>query len=223
MNVLVACEESQAVCIAFRRRGHNAFSCDIEDCSGGHPEWHIKGDALEVINGYCTFETMDGAYHVIEKWDLIIAHPPCTYLTTAGACRMYRKNNFGESYLVEKRVQEMIVSRDLFMAILHANCDKIVIENPVPMRIACLPKYDQIIEPYQYGHPWTKRTCLWLKGVEPLKPTNIVEPTNGSWVNGSADAYRKKGKDNIFGTNDPKERSKTFWGIAQAMAEQWGR
>jgi len=222
MNVLVACEESQRVTTEFRRLGHNAFSCDIESESGGHPEWHINEDVLPLLNGHCTFKTVDGVEHNIpSKWDMIIAFPPCTFMTTAGACRMYHKQENGLSILDEERVKKMIISRDLFMSIFNSSCEKICIENPTPMKLACLPKPSQIIQPYQFGHPYSKRTCLWLKGLKPLKPTEIVEPIKGSWVNGDASAYKRKGKENIFGKSSSKERSKTFQGIAQAMAKQW--
>lgn len=157
------------------------------------------------------------------QWDMIIAFPPCTYMTTASACRMYHRHKDGNSYLDEERVKAMILSRDLFMAILHARCKRIVIENPTPMKIACLPPSSQIIQPYQFGHSWTKRTCLWVRGVDNLVPTNQVTPDMGSWVNGCASAYKKKGKDKIFGKSSAKERSETFPGVAKAMAEQWGR
>lgn len=206
MKILVACEESQEVCKAFRARGHEAYSCDIVECSGGHPEWHLQQDVIPLLK---------------EKWDMIIAFPPCTYMTTASACRMYHKQN-DLSILDEDRVKQMILSRDLFMSIFNSSCEKVCIENPTPMKIACLPEPSQIIQPYQYGHPYSKRTCLWLKGVELLKPTKIVEPVKGSWVNENASAYKRKGKENIFGKSSAKERSKTFPGIAKAMAEQWG-
>lgn len=223
MKVLVACEESQTVCKAFRKKGHEAYSCDIVECSGGHPEWHIKGDVLPLLNGYCEFTLQNGQTdRQTDRWDLIIAHPPCTYMTTASACRMYHKHKNGNSYLDEDRVKKMILSRDIFLAILHADCDKIVIENPTPMKIACLPEPTQIIQPYEFGHPYTKRTLLWNKGVKNLVPTQIIEPIKGSWVNGCATAYKRKGKENIFGKSSAKERSKTFEGIAQAMADQWG-
>lgn len=222
MNVLIACEESQTVCTEFRKLGHNAFSCDIIDCSGGHPEWHIKGDCLPLLNGSCEFITTDGVKHKIEgKWDLIVAHPPCTYMTTASACRMYHKQD-DISVLDEERVKQMIFSRDIFIKILNADCEKICVENPTPMKIACLPNHSQVVQPYQYGHPYSKRTCLWLKGLTPLTPTNEIKPIFGSWVNGDASAYKRKGKGNIFGKSSAKERSKTFVGIAKAMAHQWG-
>jgi hypothetical protein len=166
---------------------------------------------------------VNGGYHeIIGQWDMIIAHPPCTYMTTASACRMYHKHSDGKSYLDEERIKNMILSRDVFMTILNANCKRIVVENPTPMKITCLPKPTQIIQPYEFGHPYTKRTCLWIKGLKDLLPTNIVVPEKGSWVNGDASAYKRKGKENIYGKSSAKERSKTFPGIAEAMADQWG-
>lgn len=221
MKVLVACEESQRVCTAFRERGHEAYSCDVIDPSGSHPEWHIKGDVLPYINGNCTFTTMDGKEHSIEgKWDLLIAHPPCTYLSNAGACRLYPKK--GE--LNMERYELGLKAKDFFMKFWNADCDKICIENPIPSKVFELPKYTQIIQPYQFGHPYTKRTCLWLKGLPKLKPTNIVEPI-GPWVCGNADIWKEQAsKGRVYGKEkSPKHRSKTFEGIADAMAEQWER
>lgn len=204
MKVLVACEESQRVCIAFRERGHEAYSCDIQDPSGGHPEWHIKDDVLKVIN--------DG-------WDLIIAHPPCTYLSLAGASHLYMKSELiqrGKDFfklMNEQRIKDGIKARDFFFAMLNAKCDHIAVENPKPCSLWCLPPPTQEIQPFEFGEPYTKRTFLWLKGLEPLQPTNIVEP-KAHWVSG----------DNRSGglKRSAKERSKTFAGIANAMAEQWG-
>lgn len=219
MKVLVACEESQAVCKEFRALGHEAFSCDIESCSGGHPEWHIMQDVLPLLNGRCSFKTMDGIEHSIDgKWDLIIAHPPCTYLSNAGARWLYA----GGKLNVE-RYEKGLDGKKFFMAILNADCTRIAVENPIPSSIYDLPHYTQVIQPYQFGEPWSKKTCLWLKGLEPLQPTNIVEDYKPYCSSGS-----------YSGTHDPKYkgasrkggsakiRSKTFHGIAKAMAEQWG-
>ena len=220
MNILVACEESQRVCIAFRNKGHEAYSCDILPCSGGHPEWHIESDVLPLLFGHTSFMTSDGSYHhIFSEWDMIIAFPPCTYFSCASACRMFHKDKNGISHIDRERYENMLEMRDLFYAIYNAPCEKIVMENPTYMKIARLPKHDQVIQPWQFGEPWTKRTCLWLKGVEPLKPTNIIDPVNGSWVN-SGSTYRRYGFSN--GKTSSKDRSKTFQGIADAMAEQWG-
>jgi len=212
VRVLVACEESQAVCIAFRERGHEAYSCDLQECSGGHPEWHIRGDCLPLLNGCCSFVTEGGGVHVTidGRWDLIIAHPPCTKTSNAGA-----KHLWGGHKLNIPRYYEGLCGKALFMAILEADCRKIVVENPIPSAIFDFPKPTQIIQPYEYGHPVSKKTLLWEKGVEPLKPTNIVKPEAncheaGTW-------FMKGGKDR------QKNRSKTFPGIARAMAEQWGK
>lgn len=219
MNVLVACEESQEVCKAFRENGHNAFSCDVQDPSGGHPEWHILGDALEAVNGG-EVVTMDGTKHVINNWDLLIAHPPCTYLTVTGN-RWFNVDRYGEKAIQRAKDREKAV--EFFMAFANANCNRICIENPVGVMSTKWRKSDQIIQPWMFGDAAEKKTCLWLKGLQPLAYTDVVSPperkkfksgkTLPAWY---ADAFRL-----------PKEerarlRSKTFPGIAKAMAEQWG-
>lgn len=218
MNVLVACEESQEVCKAFRAKGHRAFSSDLQDCSGGHPEWHIKGDVLPLLNGNCTFQTADTHTHTqTGKWDLIIAHPPCTYLTNAGAVRM-RVN--GE--IQKDRLAKAMDAREFFMACLNADCDHIAVENPTPMKLVQLPPYSQVIQPYEYGHPYSKRTCLWLKGLPPLMATEILAEHEPYVNGGSKDAHGNYRRFQGRGERDPKTRSKTFPGIARAMADQWG-
>ena len=169
MKVLIACEESQRVCTAFRDKGHEAFSADIQALSGGHPEWHYKGDVLAILNGHCAFSTMDGRTHVIDKWDLIIAHPPCTYLTTAGATHLYDHNH---NIINEDRFRKGKEAAEFFKRFISADCERICVENPLPMRIFRLPLYSQIIDPYWFGDPFTKRTCLWLKGLPLLFPTS---------------------------------------------------
>lgn len=223
MNVLIACEESQTVCKAFRERGHRAFSCDIQECSGGHPEWHIRGDCVPLLNGNCEFKTADTHTHTQHgAWDLIIGHPPCTYLSNAGAVRLFRGKGDGEYKTVNvERLMNGIRGRDMFMTILNADCEHIAVENPVPSAIFAMPEYTQIIEPWQFGHPYSKRTCLWLKNLPPLKPTDIVEPVLG-WVSAGskkADGTPREYKGGKF--RDSKTRSKTFKGIAEAMADQW--
>lgn len=223
MKVLVACEESQRVCIAFRERGHEAYSCDIIECSGGRPEWHIQQDVLPLLNGNCTFETMDGISHYIDgKWDLIIAHPPCTYLSNAGACRLYPK----KGQIDPERYRKGLEAKAFFMQIYNACCRKIVIENPVSSKIFNMPPHTQEIQPYQFDsedeHPYTKKTRLWIKGVFPLNPTTPDRKPIGPYIpsgTGRKDPTKygasKRG-------DDAKNRSKTFVGIAKAMAEQWG-
>ena len=200
MKVLVACEESQTVCEAFRIRGHEAYSCDLQTCSGGHPEWHILGNVLPLINGCCTFITMDGKLHRVDNaWDLLIAHPPCTDLAVSGARWFAAKRADG-------RQQRSI---DFFMQFTRTNCKRVAIENPVCIMSRLWRKPDQIIQPWQFGHGETKATCLWLYGLPKLIPTNVVE--------GREHRVWKLPP----GKNRAKERSKTFPGIAAAMAAQW--
>lgn len=209
-RLLVCCEESQRVCMAFRNRGWEAYSCDIEPCSGGHPEWHICQDVIPLINGNCEFDTVDGVHHVIDgKWDLLICHPPCTYLSNAGARFLYPKG-----VLNEDRLKKGLEAKEFFMQFYYANCDHIVIENPIPSKVYELPPYTQAIQPYQFGHEFKKKTCLWEKNVPMLIPTNIVEVRESTKVAGNW--FNKGGKDR------QKNRAKTFGGIALAMADQWG-
>lgn len=221
MNVLVACEESQRVCIAFHERGHNAFSCDIEPCSGGHPEWHIMQDVIPLLDGRCNFKIMDGIEHSIDgKWDLIIAFPPCTYLTVTGN-RWFNVNRYGEKAIQRHKDRKDAI--DFFMAFANADCKKIAIENPVGIMSSEWRKPNQIINPWQFGDAFEKKTCLWLKGLPELTPTNIVEvpprkkfdsgKTMPSWY---AEAWHLPKEERA------KLRSKTFPGIAKAMAKQWG-
>lgn len=221
MNVLVACEESQRVCMAFRERGHNAFSCDIQEPSGGHPEWHIKDNVLKILNPDefgVDFRTMDGKLHsVYDEWDLIIAHPPCTYLSNAGARHLYKGGQ-----LNMERYKQGMKAKEFFMAFYNAECDHICIENPIPSKVYGLPQYTQTIQPYMFGHPYTKRTCLWLKGLPKLKPTNEVEPIATWCPSGSYSHKHGEQHKGMFTTDRARNRSKTFEGIAQAMAEQWG-
>ena len=221
MKVLVACEESQTVCKAFRKRGHEAYSCDIMECSGGHNEWHIMQDVVPLLNGNCEFETVDGTKHKIDgKWDLIIAHPPCTYL-----CMSSQKHCNVEVY--GQKAVERIKKRDeaveFFMQFVNADCDKIAIENPVGVMTRYYRKADQYIQPLQFGHPTTKRTGLWLKNLPKLTPTKIVEQE--FHILGTGRAWDKWFWDSSV-IQDRAERSrfrsKTFEGIAEAMAEQWG-
>lgn len=217
MKILVACEESQAVCKEFRRLGHEAYSCDIIECSGGHPEWHIQGDALKLINGNCTFQTMDGQTHNIEgKWDMIIAFPPCTYLTNAGARHLWKGG-----VLNEERYAMGLEGKKFFMEFFNADCPKIAIENPTPSKIYELPKHTQVIQPYQFGHPFTKRTQLWLKGLPQLVPTDLVEPERTWCPSGSYSGKHGEKHRGMFTKDRARNRSKTFPGIAKAMAEQW--
>lgn len=208
MNVLVACEESQAVCTAFRERGHRAFSCDIQECSGGHPEWHIQGDVLPLLNGNCTFQTADTHTHTqAGRWDLIIAHPPCTELCSSGQ-RWFTEGR--KSY----RLQREAIA--FFYRFVMADCDKIAIENPIGVMSTAYRKPDCIINPWQFGHPEQKKTCLWLKGLAPLRETDNVYDYMMTLP------LKERTRIWQLGSGHSKERSKTFPGIAKAMAEQWG-
>lgn len=233
MKVLVACEESQEVCKAFREKGHEAYSCDIQECSGGHPEWHIRGDVLKVLSGG-QFITMDGMNHYVSKWDMIIGFPPCTHLAVSGAAWFEKKRADG-------RQKEGI---EFFCEFLKAECEKVVIENPIGIISGnYIPKYfpdlaekfglpkkpTQIIHPWMFGDNYSKSTCLWIKGVEPLVPKVTEQPELEwvEWVDGKTGKLKRQPK--WFADAwylPPKERarvrSKTFPGIAKAMAEQWG-
>lgn len=218
MNVLIACEESQRVCKAFRERSFEAFSADIQECSGGHPEWHILGDVLNVLNGG-TFLTMDGKEHTVNKWDCIIAHPPCTYLSNAGACRLYERAGI----LNRERYAQGLQGKEFFIQFLHADCKHIAVENPTPSTVFNLPQYTQAIEPFWFGEPWSKKTCLWLIGLPPLKATNVLTQYKPYIASGTS---KNKGNPDKSGVSrsggSSKVRSKTFKGIAKAMADQWG-
>lgn len=206
MKILVACEESQAVTIELRRLGHEAYSCDIQECSGGHPEWHIKGDVLPLLNGDCEFYTMDGERHAISgRWDMIIAFPPCTDLAVSGARHFAKKRADGRQQ----------ASIDFFMKFANAHCDMIAIENPVGIMSTHFRKPDQIINPWQFGHPETKKTCLWLKNLQPLEETENV------YAYMMTLPEKERSRIHWMGSGHAKERSKTYPGIARAMAEQW--
>ena len=239
INVLVACEESQAVTLAFRKKGFNAFSADIQQSSGGYPCYHIMGDCLPLLENRhgISFTTEDGKHHTIDRWDCVIAFPPCTHLTNSGARWFQQKR-------IDGRQEKAIKFFDLFFHLDHVPF--VSIENPhniisggsyirkyFPSLVNCIHNYSQVVQPYEYGDHARKATCLWLKGLEPLKPTNIVEPelisyqlkdgrttTFGKGIGQAEDENGKK-----YSFNDPmtaKIRSKTFEGIAQAMGEQWG-
>ncbi len=167
MRILVACEESQAVTKAFRKLGYEAFSCDLLPCSGGHPEWHYQQDVFEVID---------------KGWDLMIAHPPCTYLTVSGNA-WFNVEKYGEKAIQRAKDREDAV--DFFMRIINSPIEKIAVENPIGTISTRYRKPDQIIQPFQFGHPYTKQTCLWLKGLPKLEPTNILDKPSAGWLNQS--------------------------------------
>lgn len=204
------------MCKAFRERGHEAYSCDIQEPSGGHPEWHILGDAVRVLQGGQVM-TMDDEIHYISQWDMLIAHPPCTYLSNAGARHLWKGHE-----LQAERVTKGIHGRDLFMRFWWANVSRICVENPVPSKVFGLPDYTEVIQPYMFGHPYTKKTCLWLKGLPSLRPTKLVEPTATWCPSGSYSHKHGEQHRGMFTTDRARNRAKTFPGIAKAMAEQWG-
>jgi len=237
MKVLVACEESQRVCIEFRNLGHEAYSCDIMECSGGHKEWHIMQDVLSLLNGHCEFTTCDGTKHKIDgKWDMIIAFPPCTHLAVSGAPHFEKKRADGR--------QRSGV--EFFCQFLNADCDKIVIENPIGIISGeyvkehfpdLAEKYDiprkptQIIHPWMFGDNFAKSTCLWIKGLEPLTPKTTVQPEMEwkEWTDKKTGKKKRQAKwffDALVHSKTAEERSKirskTFPSVAKAMAEQWG-
>lgn len=235
MKVLVACEESQTVCKAFRDLGHEAYSCDIIEPSGGHPEWHIKGDVLPLLNGNCSFVTMDTIKHTIDnKWDMIIAFPPCTHLAVSGASWFERKRKDG-------RQREGI---EFFCKFLKADCERVVIENPIGIISGdYIPKWfpdlakkhslpqkpTQIIHPWMFGDNYSKSTCLWIKGLEKLTPLVTEQPELEwfEWIDKKTGKKKRQPKWfadawKLSPEERAKVRSRTFPGIAKAMASAWG-
>lgn len=207
MKILVACEESQIVCEAFRSKGHEAYSCDILPTSGNHPEWHIQGDVIPLLN---------------KEWDMIIAFPPCTYLSNAGACRLYPH----KGQLDIDRYNKGLRAKDFFMEFYNANCERIAIENPISSKIFNMPLHTQEIQPYQFDilgvHPYTKKTRLWLKGLPVLLPTTPYNKPIANYVPAGTSRKIKTKYGAAKRGNDSVNRSKTFIGIAMAMSEQWG-
>lgn len=220
MRILMACEESQRVCEAFRRRGHEAYSCDVQDASGGHPEWHIKQDVLALINGRCRFVTCDNTEHEVPgKWDMIIAFPPCTYLTNTGN-RWFDVSRYGQRAIERQKLRDEGAA--FFMKFVNADCDRIAIENPMGCMSTRYRKPDVIIQPYWFGTPERKSTCLWLKNLPVLKPTNIVEPRIVTCASGAVESAWHMETLCLPHKERSKLRSKTFLCVAEAMAEQWG-
>lgn len=206
MKILLACEESQTVTKELRNLGHEAYSCDLLPCSGGHPEWHLQQDVTELLK---------------QDWDMIIAFPPCTYLTVTGN-RWFNVEKYGGKAIQRYKDREDAIN--FFKMFVDCKCEKVAIENPVGVMSSVWRKPDQIVNPYQFGDPFEKKTCLWLKGLPKLEPTNIVQPpkrkefasgkTMASWYN---DAFALPKEERA------RMRSKTFEGIAKAMAGQWAK
>lgn len=231
-NILIACEESQAVCKEFRKLGFNAFSCDIIESSGGHPEWHFKQDVLQVIkNKGGILETGEELY-IDGKWDLMVAHPPCTYLAVSGARWFYHPED-KDLPIDKRRPHPKFPNRrkdqedgiKFFLALANAPIDKIAIENPIGIMSKHFRKPDQVVQPYMFGDSASKTTCLWLKNLPPLEPTKIVEP--GERVTLSSGKSLQKWYSDALKAKTPEERrkirSKTFPGFAKAIAEQWSK
>lgn len=221
MKVLVACEESQRVCISFREKGHEAYSCDLLSCSGGHPEWHIQGNVLSILepgmDGWIEFYTEDNCYHgFLGGWDLIIAHPPCTRLCNSGQRWLY----YGDKEYRDKKRDEQENAIRFFMCFVGLDCPKVAIENPAGIMSTLYRKPDQIYNPYNFeGERERKKTCLWLKGLPKLKHTNETPDQI------TTEIWHANFDGNQYSYNDPVVkvlRSKTPWGVARAMAEQWG-
>lgn len=224
MKVLVACEESQRVCSAFRKRGHEAYSCDIQEPSGGHPEWHILGDALIAIMGGRVV-TMDGNSHDIGRWDLLIAHPPCTYLSNVSGINLSLRYRSAD-YVVD-RWQKRALAAVFFTKFFSANAERIAIENPIGFMNSALRKADQTIHPYMFAESEndkeqyvTKATCLWLVNLPKLVTNNLPRPDNCKLFGKGKNGKNRTWEDTY--TRDCRIRSKTFPGIANAMVEQWG-
>ena len=230
MNVLVACEESQRVCKAFRARGHRAFSCDIVECSGDRPEWHIQGDVIPLLNGHCEFTLQNGQTdRQTDRWDLIIAHPPCTYLTVTGN-RSFSTERYGKK--AEERWKKRVDAVVFFMRFAGADCDRIAIENPIGIMSTSYRKPDQIIHPWMFAleeyEKTEKSTCLWLKGLPKLRPLHTEKPEiaykewtdkNGRHKRQTLWYYQTRC---LAHEERAKAASKTFPGVAAAFAEQWG-
>lgn len=191
-NILLACEESQVSCISFRNLGANAFSCDLQHSSGGHPEWHIYGDVISLLNGNCHFICEDGSFHSIDKWDLILAHPPCTFLAASSANRMFRGG-----VIDPVRYDSMLKARDFFYSIWNCNCDHICIENPRPLRIANLPKSSCVVSPFLFGSSFSKRTYLWLKNLPPII-YKCIQPNFVSFTASVSGSYARSKSDPLM-------------------------
>ena len=200
LRVLVACEESQSVCKEFRKLGHEAYSNDLQECSGGHPEWHLQMDSFDAIN--------------LIKPNLLIGHPPCTFISKAGARWMH-----GGGVINQDRLNKALQAKEFFLRLLNSNIEHIAIENPQPLKIVGLPPHTQVIQPYQFGDPYSKKTLLWLKGLPELTYTNVL--TDYKPYLPSNTGGKKRGQKYQFKNISQKDSSKTFPGIAKAMASQW--
>ena len=226
LNILIACEESQRTTKEMLDAGYNAFSCDVMKCSGDLPERHIHGDVTPIIHGNCDFVTQAGTVHHVDKWDLIIAHPPCTYLTVSGN-RWFDVDRYGNEAI--KRIENRQKAIDFFMMFIeNKDCDHIAVENPVGVMSTVYRKPDQYIQPYMFGDRARKKTGLWLKNLPKLEPTNVVDCgriIDGGYSEASGAYYVTDENGKILRYNDPRTaifRSKTYPGIAKAFV-QWAK
>ena len=199
--ILVGCEESQTICKAFRERGFEAYSCDTQECSGGHPEWHLQMDVFKAIE--------------LKKPTVGIFNPPCTFISNAGARWLYKGG-----VLNEERYSKGLQAKEFFMRLLNYDLEFIAVENPLPSKVYEMPKFTQIVQPYEYGHEFSKRTLLWIKGLPQLKPTDIKTDYKPYLPSNTGGA--KRGQKATPKSITQKQSSKTFDGIGKAMAEQWG-
>ncbi|EAI4441008.1 hypothetical protein A0Z62_04540 [Campylobacter lari] len=232
INIIVACEESQRVCIEFRKLGFNAYSCDLLECSGNHPEWHFNHDIFSIIKNKGGI-TQSGININVKKWDMMIAHPPCTFLAVSGAKWYYHPDDKDLPIAKRRphpkfpnRAKDREIAVKFFIDLTKVEIPYIAIENPIGIMNTRYRKADQIVQPYHFGDSASKKTCLWLKNLPPLKYTNIVEP--GEFIEfKSGKRIAKWYSDGLTKTKSAKERqiwrSKTFPGFAKAIAEQWGK
>lgn len=205
------------VCKAFRSLGHEAFSADLQVCSGGHPEWHVVGDCLQLLDGDCEFTTQDGRRHrQLGEWQLLVAHPPCTYMSAAGARWMYPEAGL----LSEERLARAMRARDFFFLLYNAKCRYIAIENPRPLSVVGLPRPTTVVQPYEFGDAFSKATYLWLKNLPPLMPTLICS-AHRTFLPSNTGGRKMGHKWSLGVAHTAKARAKTFQGIASAMALQW--
>lgn len=216
MFCLVGCEESQAITIELRKLGHIAFSCDLKPCSGGFPEWHIICNILDLVNGFCSFRTCDGSFHCVDRCDLLIAHPPCTFLSFAGN-KYFNVDKYGQKALTRLAARSDAI--DFALAIYNSDCDHICLENPKGYLSTFFRPPDQVINPYEFGDSYRKLTCLWLKNLPLLMPDYSVPPPPPVYIDSRG--KKRHWVETVSGSDRQSLRSKTFPNIARAMAYQF--
>ena len=217
MNCLVACEESQAITIELRKLGHNAFSCDLQECSGGFPEYHYKGDCIDIIDGCTSFKTCDGLTHkIIDSFDLVICHPPCTYLSFAGN-RYLNIDKYGDKAIKRYELREKAF--EFAMRLYNCNCQHVAMENPKGYINTKFRSPDQTINPFLFGDSYYKVTCLWLRGLPLLMADYQVPPPEPVYI--QENGKKRYWVETVYGSDRAKMRSKTFKGVARAIAWQF--